>query len=106
MRHLGPAAARRARLAPSGRTSKKLTVILLVGAAKLAGRLAVRLTSAGIVDLLTPRAGHNGIASMSLLTTPIESTRQTRSNFGLVALTLLGILAIALALCLPDSITP
>jgi hypothetical protein len=43
---------------------------------------------------------------MSLLTTPIESTRQTRSNFGLVALTLLGIFAIALALGLPDSITP
>jgi hypothetical protein len=53
-----------------------------------------------------PGAGHNGIPSMSLLTTPIESIRQTRSNFGLVALTLLGILAIALALSLPDSITP
>jgi hypothetical protein len=43
---------------------------------------------------------------MSLLTPPIESIRQTRTNFGLVALTLLGILAIALALSLPDSITP
>ena len=82
-------------------------MILLVGAAKLAGRLAVRLTSAGIVDLLTPRGrGTTESPSMSLLTTPIESIRQTRSNFGLVALTLLGILAIALALSLPDSITP
>jgi hypothetical protein len=45
-------------------------------------------------------------ASMSLLTTSIESTRLTRWNFGLGALTLLGIFAIALALILPDSITP
>ena len=43
---------------------------------------------------------------MSLLTTSIESTRLTRWNFGLVALTLLGVFAIALALILPDSITP
>jgi hypothetical protein len=43
---------------------------------------------------------------MSLLTTSIESTRLTRWNFGLVALTLLGVFAIALALMLPNSITP
>jgi hypothetical protein len=43
---------------------------------------------------------------MSLLTTSIESTRQIRWNFGLVALTLLGVFAIALALMLPNSITP
>jgi hypothetical protein len=42
---------------------------------------------------------------MSLLTTSIESTRLTW-NFGLVALTLLGVFAIALALILPNSITP
>jgi hypothetical protein len=45
-------------------------------------------------------------ASMSLLTSSIESTRLTRWNFGLGALTLLGVFAIALALILPDSITP
>jgi hypothetical protein len=39
--------------------------------------------------------------SMSLLTTSIESTRLTRWNFGLGALTLLGVSAIALALILP-----
>jgi hypothetical protein len=43
---------------------------------------------------------------MSLLTTSIESTRLTRWNFGLVALTLLCVFAIALALMLPNSITP
>jgi len=43
---------------------------------------------------------------MSFLTTSIEPTRLTRWNFGLGALTLLGIFAIALALILPDSITP
>jgi hypothetical protein len=43
---------------------------------------------------------------MSLLTTSIESTHLTRWNFGLVALTLLGVFAIALALILPNSITP
>jgi hypothetical protein len=40
---------------------------------------------------------------MSLLTTSIESTRLTGWNFGLVALTLLGVFAIALALMLPNS---
>jgi hypothetical protein len=44
--------------------------------------------------------------SMSLLSTSIESTRLTRWNFGLIALTLLGVFAIVLALMLPDSITP
>jgi hypothetical protein len=39
--------------------------------------------------------------SMSLLTASIESTRLTRWNFGLGALTLLGVFAIALALILP-----
>jgi hypothetical protein len=39
---------------------------------------------------------------MSLLTTFIELTRQTHWNFGLVALTLLGVSAIALALMLPN----
>ena len=48
----------------------------------------------------------NGIPSMSLLITSIESTRLTRWNFGLVALTLLGVFAIALALILPNSISP
>jgi hypothetical protein len=38
---------------------------------------------------------------MSLFTTSIESTHQTRWNFGLGALTLLGVFAIALALILP-----
>jgi hypothetical protein len=38
---------------------------------------------------------------MSLLTTSIESTHLTRWNFGLGALTLLGVFAIALALILP-----
>ena len=44
--------------------------------------------------------------SMSLLTTSIESTGLTRWNFGLGALTLLGVFAIALALALPNSFTP
>ena len=65
----------------------------------------VRLTSAGIVKHLTARGGHNGIR-LHLLTSSIESTRLTRWNFGLGALTLLGVFAIALALILPDSITP
>ncbi len=43
---------------------------------------------------------------MSLLTTSIESTRRTRWNVGLVALALLGVSAIALAVMLPNSITP
>jgi hypothetical protein len=43
---------------------------------------------------------------MSLLDTPTDSNLLTRRNFGLTALTLLGVLAIALALVLPDSITP
>ena len=43
---------------------------------------------------------------MSLLTSSIESTRLTRWNLGLGALTLLGVFAIGLALILPDSITP
>jgi hypothetical protein len=43
---------------------------------------------------------------MNLLTTSIKSIRLTRWNFGLGALTLLGVFAIALALILPDSITP
>jgi hypothetical protein len=47
-----------------------------------------------------------GSPSMSLLTTSIESTGLTRWNFGLGALTLLGVFAIALALALPDSFTP
>jgi hypothetical protein len=38
---------------------------------------------------------------MSLLTTSIDSTHLTRWNFGLGALTLLGVFAIALALILP-----
>ena len=45
-------------------------------------------------------------AAMSLPNTSIESTRLTRWNFGLGALTLLGVFAIALALALPDSFTP
>ena len=40
------------------------------------------------------------------LTTSIRSIHLTRWNFGLGALTLLGVFAIALALILPDSITP
>jgi ABC-2 type transport system permease protein len=51
-------------------------------------------------------AGHTESPSMSLLTTSIESTRLTRWNFELVALTLLGVFAIALSLMLPNSITP
>jgi len=43
---------------------------------------------------------------MSLLTTSIESTRLTRWNFGLVAVTLMGVFAITLALMLPNTITP
>jgi hypothetical protein len=43
---------------------------------------------------------------MSLLTTTINSIRLARWNFGLGALTLLGVFAIALALILPDFITP
>jgi hypothetical protein len=43
---------------------------------------------------------------MKLLTTSIPSIHLTRWNFGLGALTLLGVFAIALALILPDSITP
>ena len=43
---------------------------------------------------------------MNLLTTSIKSICLTRWNFGLGALTLLGVFAIALALILPDSITP
>jgi hypothetical protein len=38
---------------------------------------------------------------MSFLTASIESTHLTRWNFGLGALTLLGVSAIALALILP-----
>jgi hypothetical protein len=43
---------------------------------------------------------------MNLLTTSIESIRLTRWNIGPGALTLVGVFAIALALILPDSITP
>ena len=43
---------------------------------------------------------------MNLLTTSINSIRLARWNFALGALTLLGVFAIALALILPDSITP
>jgi hypothetical protein len=43
---------------------------------------------------------------MKPLSTSIESTRLPRWNFGLVALTLLGVFAIGLALMLPNSITP
>jgi hypothetical protein len=43
---------------------------------------------------------------MGFLTTSIESTGLTRWSFGLGALTLLGVFAIALALALPDSFTP
>jgi len=43
---------------------------------------------------------------MSSLTTSIESTHLTRWNFGLVAVTLLGVFAISLALILPNSIAP
>ena len=53
-----------------------------------------------------PGRGTTESPSMSLLTTSIESTRLTRWNFGLVALTLLGVFAIALALMLPNTITP
>jgi hypothetical protein len=53
-----------------------------------------------------PGRGTTESPSMSLLTTSIESTHLTRWNFGLVALTLLGVFAIALALILPNSITP
>jgi hypothetical protein len=68
---------------------------------------AVRLTSAGIGKHLSARGGaQRNSPSMSLLTTSIESTRLTRWNFGLVALTLLGVFAIALALMLPNTITP
>jgi hypothetical protein len=63
---------------------------------------AVRHTSAGIVKHFTARAGDiKEPRSMSLLTASIESTRLTRWNFGLGALTLLGVFAIALALILP-----
>jgi hypothetical protein len=67
---------------------------------------AVRLTSAGIAKHWSARGGVQRNPPMSLLTTSIESTRLTRWNFGLVALTLLGVVAIALALMLPNSITP
>ena len=70
------------------------------------GWFAVRLTFAGIAKHLSAGAGHTESPSMSLLTTSIQSTRLTRWNFGLVALTLLGVFAIALALMLPNSITP
>jgi hypothetical protein len=76
---------------------------------RLRGRSSpvVRLTSAGIVKHLTARAGDiQESPSMSLLTASIESTGLTRWNFGLGALTLLGVFAIALALALPDSFTP
>ena len=64
--------------------------------------LSVRLKSAGIVKHLTARAGDiKEPALMSLLTTSIDSTHLTRWNFGLGALTLLGVFAIALALILP-----
>jgi hypothetical protein len=53
-----------------------------------------------------PGRGTTDPPSMSLLITSIESTRLTRWNFGLVALTLLGVFAIALALMLPNTITP
>ena len=53
-----------------------------------------------------PGRGTTEFPSMSLLTTSIEPTRLTRWNFGLVALTLLGVFAIALALMLPNTITP
>jgi hypothetical protein len=68
----------------------------------------VRLTSAGIVKHLTARAGGTSRNSptMGFLTTSIESTGLTRWSFGLGALTLLGVFAIALALALPDSFTP
>jgi hypothetical protein len=63
---------------------------------------AVRLIFAGIVKHLTTRAGDiKECRSMSLLTASIESTHLTRWNFGLGALTLLGVFAIALALILP-----
>jgi hypothetical protein len=42
---------------------------------------------------------------MSLLDPSIEPNLLTRRNFGLIALTLFGVLAIALALMLPDTIT-
>ena len=68
---------------------------------------AVRLTSAGIAKHSSARGGaHHRESRMSFLATSIESTRQTRWNYGLVALTLLGVFAIALALMLPNSITP
>jgi hypothetical protein len=43
---------------------------------------------------------------MSLFDTSIESNLLGRRNFGLIALTLLGLLAIALALMLPEFIIP
>ena len=50
--------------------------------------------------------GTSSSPPMNLLTTSINSIRLARWNFGLGALTLLGVFAIALALILPDSITP
>jgi hypothetical protein len=43
---------------------------------------------------------------MSLFDTSIESSLLGRRNFGLIVLTLLGVLAIALALMLPEFIIP
>jgi hypothetical protein len=43
--------------------------------------------------------------SMSLLGPSIEPNLLTRGNFGLIALTVLGVLAIVLAFMLPNSIT-
>jgi hypothetical protein len=53
-----------------------------------------------------PGRGATESSSMSLLTPSIESPRLTRWNFGLFAMTLLGVLAIAVALMLPNSIIP
>jgi hypothetical protein len=53
-----------------------------------------------------PGRGAAESSSMSLLTPSIKSPRVTRWNFGLLAMTLLGVLAIAVALMLPNSITP
>jgi hypothetical protein len=70
------------------------------------GWFAVRLTFAGIAKHLSARGGAHGIP----LHEPSHHLNRVDPSdaleFGLVALTLLGVFAIALALMLPNSITP
>jgi hypothetical protein len=57
---------------------------------------------AGIAKLLEVRGWvARETFSMSLLDSSIESNLLTRRNFGLIALTLLGVLSIAIAVMLP-----